>query len=135
MRAVAAAILAVSAHVLGAAFPAAADAAQLTVAALRQSGQPVDRADHVLIRVAGSQEPKRSVLALGQPIDAGTEIVVPVGLDVELITSNGNLILLRAGARFLNFSSVTVFGFDTDDTEVFDRTVEAAASYGSSGGS
>jgi tetratricopeptide (TPR) repeat protein len=73
----------------------------LTVAAITVDGKAAQSVAGVVVRIAGAVSGERQILNTRQAIAPGTELMPPRGARITLQSSNGNIIILFPGARFL----------------------------------
>ena len=82
--------------------PAAAAATPgLTVATITVQGQPVQSLADVQLRLPGASRSQAQTVQAGQALAPGTDLTLPRGATLVLLSSNDNRITLHPGARFV----------------------------------
>lgn len=73
----------------------------LAVATITVQGQPVQSLAGVQVRLPGAASSQAQILQAGQVLTPGTELTLPRGATLVLLSSNDNSITLHPGARFV----------------------------------
>ena len=89
--------------ITAATFATAATAATpgLAIATITVQGQPVQSLADVQVRLPGAARSKGQTLTQSQVLAPGTELTLPRGATLVLLSSNDNSITLHPGARFV----------------------------------